>query len=79
MKSRLCKEFTDETIIVSVNKKLLPILHHFCGTATPIDLQDLMLRFTFDTMCIVGFGMDVGCLSQDLPSIPFASAFRACP
>ena len=76
MKSRLCKEFTDETIIVSVNKKLLPILHHFCGTATPIDLQDLMLRFTFDTMCNVGFGMDVGCLSHDLPSIPFASAFE---
>ena len=76
MKSRVCKEFTDETIIVSVNKKLLPILHHFCGTATPIDLQDLMLRFTFDTMCNVGFGMDVGCLSHDLPSIPFASAFE---
>ena len=79
LKSRACKKFADETIISSVNEKLLPILHHLCGNATLIDLQDLMLRFTFDTVCIVGFGMDMGYLSHEIPSIPFASAFRACP
>ena len=76
LKSQECKSFTCGSIIKSVNNKLLPILNHFSTAREPVDLQDLMLRFTFDTMCIVGFGMDVGCLSQDLPSIPFASAFE---
>ena len=76
LNSRESKTFNDETIIKSVNEKLLPILHHLCVGGTPIDLQDLMLRFTFDTMCILGFGMDTGYLSHDLPLITFASSFE---
>jgi fatty acid omega-hydroxylase len=45
-----------------------------CGR-TPIDFQDLFLRYTFDNICMVGFGVDPGCLAPGLPVVPFAQAF----
>ncbi|KAJ8451581.1 hypothetical protein Cgig2_018215 [Carnegiea gigantea] len=41
-----------------------------------IDLQELLLRFTFDNVCVAAFGVDPGCLALDLPEIPFAKAFE---
>ncbi|XP_059445884.1 cytochrome P450 86B1-like [Corylus avellana] len=40
------------------------------------DLQDVLLRFTFDNICIAAFGVDPGCLALDLPQVPFAKAFE---
>ena len=76
LKSQECKSYTSAAIIKSVNNKLLPILSHLSTARETVDLQDLMLRFTFDTMCMVGFGVDTGYLSPELPFIPFASAFE---
>jgi len=39
-----------------------------------VDLHDLMYRFTLDTFCRIGFGVDPGCLTTE-EKIPFAEAF----
>ncbi|PQQ05209.1 cytochrome P450 86B1 [Prunus yedoensis var. nudiflora] len=41
-----------------------------------IDLQEVLLRFTFDNICTAALGVDPGCLALDLPQIPFAKAFE---
>lgn len=33
------------------------------------------MRLTLDSICKVGFGVDIGSLSPSLPAIPFANAF----
>lgn len=74
--SRLFKQFAESTVLEMVTKKLLPSLWHFCEEKSQVDFQDLMLRFTFDTVCLVGFGVNTGCLSPKLPVVPFAKAFE---
>lgn len=59
----------------SVQERLLPVLHEFAKSGAPIDFQDLFLRYTFDNICMVGFGVDPGCLAPGLPAVPFAQAF----
>ncbi|CAN6567196.1 unnamed protein product [Malus baccata var. baccata] len=41
---------------------------------TPIDLQDVLMRLTFDNVRMITFGVDPGCLQPGLPKIPFAEA-----
>jgi len=40
-----------------------------------VDLQDLLLRLTFDNICGLTFGKDPETLSPELPENPFAVAF----
>lgn len=40
-----------------------------------MDLQDLLLRLTFDNICGLTFGKDPETLSPDMPNNPFANAF----
>ena len=41
---------------------------------TPVDIQDLFFRYTFDSFGKLAFGLDVGCLTgKENP--PFAHAF----
>ncbi|XP_030545074.1 cytochrome P450 86B1-like [Rhodamnia argentea] len=42
----------------------------------PLDLQDVLLRFTFDNICTAALGIDPGCLTVDLPDVLFARAFE---
>ena len=44
-------------------------------SGSPINVQDALLRYTFDNICQVGFGVDPGCLAPDLPVVSFAQAF----
>ena len=37
--------------------------------------QDLFARLTLDSICKVGFGVEIGTLSPSLPEVPFAKAF----
>ncbi|GFY87130.1 cytochrome P450, family 96, subfamily A, polypeptide 10 [Actinidia rufa] len=57
-----------------VEKWLVPILEHVSKLGIPVDLQDLFQRFTFDTTSILVTGYDPGCLSVDLPNVPFSKA-----
>ncbi|XP_057806970.1 alkane hydroxylase MAH1-like [Salvia miltiorrhiza] len=57
---------------------LLPLLDAAAAVDNRvIDLQDLFQRLTFDTSCVLITGYDPGCLSPDLPHVPFAEAMDA--
>ena len=57
-----------------VEKGLIPVLQTAAREAKPVDLQDVLQRFTFDATCILVCGADPGCLSTGLPIVPFAQA-----
>ncbi|KAL0395573.1 UNVERIFIED_CONTAM: Alkane hydroxylase MAH1 [Sesamum calycinum] len=57
-----------------VEKGLIPVLETVCLENRVVDLQDLFQRLTFDTTCTFVTGYDPGCLSLDLPDVPFSKA-----
>eukprot|EP00252_Welwitschia_mirabilis_P024417 TRINITY_DN7237_c0_g1_i1.p1 TRINITY_DN7237_c0_g1~~TRINITY_DN7237_c0_g1_i1.p1 ORF type:complete len:516 (-),score=75.30 TRINITY_DN7237_c0_g1_i1:227-1774(-) len=59
----------------SIKKRLWPILIDAQNLQKPVDLQDLLLRLTFDNICGLAFGKDPETLAPGLPSNPFANAF----
>jgi cytochrome P450 len=62
-----------------LTERFLPLLDRSCDANATVDLQDLLLRFTFDTICQLAFGTDPGCLKTDTSSapVPFESFARA--
>lgn len=70
------RQLTAESLFELVHKRLLPVLEESLKQSMPIDLQDVLLRLTFDNVCMIAFGVDPGCLSLGLPQIPFAQAFE---
>lgn len=68
------QSLTEKKIVprLEVLTRLILQLQH---NRAPIDFQDLFLRYTFDNICIIGFGVDPGCLAPGLPTVPFAQAF----
>ncbi|OVA02907.1 Cytochrome P450 [Macleaya cordata] len=65
-----------ESMIELVHSRLLPVFEDSIKQSVPIDLQDVLLRLTFDNVCMIAFGVDPGCLRLGLPEIPFARAFE---
>lgn len=57
-----------------VEHGLVPVLEMVCGENRVVDFQDVFQRFTFDTTCRLVTGYDPGCLSVDLPRVPFSRA-----
>ncbi|XP_051144159.1 cytochrome P450 86B1-like [Andrographis paniculata] len=71
------RQMTINSILELVHNRLLPVLEDSIRESTWMDLQDILLRLTFDNVCIIAFGVDPGCLRPGLPDIPFARAFEA--
>ncbi|KAH9299602.1 hypothetical protein KI387_031284 [Taxus chinensis] len=69
------RRFAAETMENMVYGKLVPLLAGVADRNATVDLQDVFLRYTFDNTCAVVFGRSPGCLSADLPRVPFAKAF----
>ncbi|OAY75723.1 Cytochrome P450 86A22 [Ananas comosus] len=59
----------------SVHLRLLPILADAADARAPLDLQDLLLRLTFDNICGLAFGRDPETLAPPLRENAFAAAF----
>uniref|UniRef100_A0A2P2M2B8 Uncharacterized protein MANES_01G163600 n=1 Tax=Rhizophora mucronata TaxID=61149 RepID=A0A2P2M2B8_RHIMU len=59
----------------SIKNRLWVILDKAAKHRVPMDLQDLLLRLTFDNICGLTFGKDPETLSPELPKNPFAIAF----
>ncbi|KAG6554469.1 hypothetical protein Mapa_003847 [Marchantia paleacea] len=57
--------------------RLLTFLDTVADSHKQVDIQDLFLRMTMDSICKVGFGVDQRNLNLDLPEIKFAKAFDA--
>ncbi|XP_010094084.2 cytochrome P450 86B1 [Morus notabilis] len=70
------RTLTTETLVELVHARLLPVLEDSIKHFVTLDLQDVLLRLTFDNVCMMAFGVDPGCLRQGLPQIPFARAFE---
>jgi fatty acid omega-hydroxylase len=70
------RQLTIESLLELVHSRLLPVLENSIKQSLPIDLQDILLRLTFDNVCMIAFGADPGCLNPGLPEIPFARAFE---
>ncbi|XP_062200214.1 cytochrome P450 86B1-like [Phragmites australis] len=70
------RALTASSLVELVHRRLLPVLADVEATGSAIDLQDVLLRLTFDNVCMIAFGVDPGCLSPGLPEIPFARAFE---
>ncbi|XP_059634195.1 cytochrome P450 86A8-like [Cornus florida] len=59
----------------AISLRLCPILETAQHQAEPVDLQDLLLRLTFDNICGLAFGKDPQTLAPGLPENLFATAF----
>ncbi|KAH6837162.1 cytochrome P450 [Perilla frutescens var. hirtella] len=59
----------------TVRTRFWIILDKAAKDHTSVDLQDLLLRLTFDNICGLTFGKDPETLSPELPENPFAVAF----
>ncbi|KAB1206301.1 Cytochrome P450 86B1 [Morella rubra] len=70
------RQLTVESLLELVHSRLLPVLENSIDQPLPIDFQDVLLRLTFDNVCMIAFGVDPGCLRPGLPEIPFAQAFE---
>ncbi|KAJ6833602.1 putative cytochrome P450 86B1 [Iris pallida] len=57
-----------------VENGLVPLLSRLAERGAVVDLQDVLLRLTFDMTCNLVFGVDPGCLSPEFPAVPFARA-----
>jgi len=62
-------------VVEETTDRLLPILHHASERGSVLDLQDILQRFAFDTICRVAFGVDPACLEGSLPVSELAQAF----
>ncbi|KAK1416366.1 hypothetical protein QVD17_32157 [Tagetes erecta] len=71
------RNMTTESLLELVHRRLLPVCEESVHQSTKIDLQDILLRLTFDNVCMIAFGVDPGCLNPALPKIPFAKAFES--
>ncbi|KAK1274375.1 Cytochrome P450 86B1 [Acorus gramineus] len=70
------RKLTAESLVELVHSRLLRVLEDFSSQCDELDLQDVLLRLTFDNVCMIAFGVDPGCLNPGLPVIPFAKAFE---
>ena len=73
--SRSLREFGFECSEKELEDRLVPILFQACEKGDVVDLEDLFLRFSFDNICQLGFGVDPNCLDSSLPTVRFAQAF----
>jgi cytochrome P450 len=73
--SKSLRNFMHGTIQAELNHRLVPLLAKICNEGASIDLQDLFMRFAFDSICKLGFGVDPACLDFSLPNVKFAQAF----
>ncbi|KMT07024.1 hypothetical protein BVRB_6g153550 [Beta vulgaris subsp. vulgaris] len=55
--------------------KLFTILSEASFENRSVDMQELLMRMTLDSICKVGFGVEIGTLAPDLPENSFARAF----
>ncbi|KAL9378076.1 hypothetical protein Peur_029411 [Populus x canadensis] len=70
------RQLTTDSLLELVHSRLLPVLENAVNNSMSIDMQDILLRLTFDNVCMIAFGVDPGCLRPGLPDIPFARAFE---
>lgn len=73
--TRTLRQAMDRWVNRTIKNRFWKILDKAASERISIDLQDLLLRLTFDNICGLTFGRDPETLSPELPENPFAMAF----
>ncbi|MFQ6629708.1 hypothetical protein Gotur_007730 [Gossypium turneri] len=55
---------------------LLLLFLFYCLSSNSFDLQEVLIRFTFDNISTIALVVNPRCLALDLPEVPFAKAFE---
>ncbi|GJR08095.1 cytochrome P450 94A1-like protein [Tanacetum coccineum] len=63
--TRSLRNFVMETAAVELHTRFIPVLEKAADMNRVVDLQELLERYTFDTICKVAFNVDPGCFSGD--------------
>ncbi|KAL0436317.1 UNVERIFIED_CONTAM: cytochrome [Sesamum radiatum] len=74
------RSYAFNIVTTEIESRLIPLLSSVAdkdinGSSGSLDLQDILRRFSFDSICRFSFGLDPGCLRLSLPISAFASAF----
>ncbi|XP_019176323.1 PREDICTED: cytochrome P450 94B3-like [Ipomoea nil] len=62
--ARSLRELVMKTLEEEVDGRLSPLLEAAARNSSVLDLQDVLRRFAFDTICKISLGSDPGCLSS---------------
>uniref|UniRef100_A0A5B6YVB9 Cytochrome P450 94B3 n=1 Tax=Davidia involucrata TaxID=16924 RepID=A0A5B6YVB9_DAVIN len=73
--TRSLREFVVKTLEDEVKKRLVPLLEWAAESERVLDLQDVLKRFAFDTVCNVSLGIDPSCLDLSRPLPALVKAF----
>ncbi|XP_027063054.1 cytochrome P450 94C1 [Coffea arabica] len=70
------RSYAFQIVANEIRTRLVPLLSSVAGKEGKVlDLQDVLRRFSFDTICKFSFGMDPSCLESSLPVSELANAF----
>ncbi|XP_050377687.1 cytochrome P450 94B3-like [Argentina anserina] len=69
------REFVVKTLEDEVEQRLLPLLEEAAESQRVLDMQDVLRRFAFDTVCKVSLGTDPFCLDLARPVPALVEAF----
>ncbi|XP_047939537.1 cytochrome P450 94B3-like [Salvia hispanica] len=69
------RDFTVQVLADEVAGRLIPILQNAAERNSVLDMQEVLRRFAFDTICQVSLGMDPSCLDMSRPVLPLSAAF----
>ena len=62
--SRSLRHFSGRVLRAHLHRRLLPFLAAAADSGEPVDLQDALKRFTFDSICRVAFGVESSTLLE---------------
>lgn len=71
------REFAMKTLEEEVRERLIPLLEEAAENKRVLDLQEVLRRFAFDTICKVSLGTDPFCLDLSRPLPALVKAFDA--
>ncbi|KAE8734576.1 hypothetical protein F3Y22_tig00000757pilonHSYRG00008 [Hibiscus syriacus] len=66
--------YMDRILQQVLEGSLIPVLDHFQTLGTEVDLQDVLGRFNYDYMCLLGSGFNPKTLSAELPVVEITEA-----
>ncbi|KAI3684436.1 hypothetical protein L6452_33660 [Arctium lappa] len=75
--TRSLREFTLSVVEELVTGRLVPLLEDAIENDGVLDMQDVLRRLAFDTICNISLGWDPCCLDYSRPVPPLAAAFDA--
>ncbi|KAI3802546.1 hypothetical protein L1987_30681 [Smallanthus sonchifolius] len=71
------REFVVSVLEEEVTNRLIPLLENAVQNDDVLDMQDVLRRLAFDTICKISLGWDPCCLDHTRSVSPLASAFDA--